>query len=104
MLRVYRVFLNRAEPQCAKLCFLNRAEQRRANHSIEAARLAAGAGLRECRTMFNVTRRQALAVSGGFISSLLAPARVSNAAVGNTLNIAYNVNLPSFDPNTRPSS
>ena len=54
--------------------------------------------------MFNVTRRQALAASGGFISALLAPQRFAVAAVGNTLNIAYNVNLPSFDPNTGPQS
>jgi peptide/nickel transport system substrate-binding protein len=54
--------------------------------------------------MFNVTRRQALAASGGFISALVAPQRFAAAAVGNTLNIAYNVNLPSFDPNTGPSS
>src|ERR1700730_19296381 len=54
--------------------------------------------------MFNVTRRQALAASGGFISALLAPQRFAAAAVGNTLNIAYNVNLRSFDPNTGTSS
>jgi len=42
--------------------------------------------------MFNVTRRQALAGSGGVIASLLAPQRFAGAAVGSTLNIAYNVN------------
>jgi peptide/nickel transport system substrate-binding protein len=54
--------------------------------------------------MFKVTRRQALAASGGFISSLLLPSRFAGAAAGNTLNIAYNVNLPSFDPDVGPSS
>ena len=54
--------------------------------------------------MFTITRRQALAVSGGFVTSLLAPRRFASAAAGGTLNIAYNVNLPSFDPNTGPSS
>jgi peptide/nickel transport system substrate-binding protein len=29
---------------------------------------------------------------------------LASAAAGGTLNIAYNVNLPSFDPNTGPSS
>ena len=54
--------------------------------------------------MFTITRRQALAASGGFLTSLLAPQRFASAAAGGTLNIAYNVNLPSFDPNTGPSS
>src|SRR5271166_1867999 len=54
--------------------------------------------------MFNVTRRQALATSGGLLTSLILPRRFANAAVGNTLNIAYNVNVPSFDPNIGPSS
>ncbi|HXX03744.1 MAG TPA: ABC transporter substrate-binding protein [Xanthobacteraceae bacterium] len=54
--------------------------------------------------MFNVTRRQALAASGGLLTTLLAPQRFASAAVGNTLNIAYNVNLPSFDPQVGPSS
>jgi peptide/nickel transport system substrate-binding protein len=53
--------------------------------------------------MLNVTRRQALAAGGGLISSLLVPSRFAGAA-GNTLNIAYNVNLPSFDPDVGPSS
>ena len=53
--------------------------------------------------MFNVTRRQALAGSGGFLASLLAPTRFATAA-GSTLNVAYNVNLPSFDPDVGPSS
>ena len=54
--------------------------------------------------MFNVTRRQALAASGGVLGSLLLPQRFASAAVGSTLNIAYNVNLPSFDPQVGPSS
>ena len=54
--------------------------------------------------MFNLTRRQALAASGGLLGTLLAPSRFASAAVGSTLNIAYNVNLPSFDPQTGPSS
>jgi peptide/nickel transport system substrate-binding protein len=54
--------------------------------------------------MFNITRRQALAASGGFIGSLLVPRRFATAAVSGTLNIAYNVNLPSFDPQIGPSS
>jgi peptide/nickel transport system substrate-binding protein len=54
--------------------------------------------------MFPITRRQALAASGGLLTSLLAPRRFAAAAAGGTLNIAYNVNLPSFDPNTGPSS
>ena len=54
--------------------------------------------------MLNITRRQTLAVGGGFIGSLLLPQRFASAAVGSTLNIAYNVNLPSFDPTVGPSS
>jgi peptide/nickel transport system substrate-binding protein len=54
--------------------------------------------------MFNVTRRQAFAASGGLLASLLAPQRFASAAVGSTLNIAFNVNLPSFDPTVGPSS
>ncbi len=54
--------------------------------------------------MFNVTRRQAFAASGGLLATLLAPRRFAGAAAGNTLNIAYNVNLPSFNPDAGPSS
>ncbi len=54
--------------------------------------------------MFNVTRRQALAASGGLLTTLLAPQRFAFAAGSGTLNIAFNVNLPSFDPQTGPSS
>ena len=53
--------------------------------------------------MFNVTRRQALAASGGLVGAMLAPKRFASAA-GNTLTIAYNVNLPSFDPDVGPSA
>ena len=53
--------------------------------------------------MFNVTRRQALAASGGLLGAMLAPKRFASAA-GNTLTIAYNVNLPSFDPTVGPSA
>ena len=54
--------------------------------------------------MFSANRRQILAAGSGFLTSLLVPNRFANAAVGNTLNIAYNVNLPSFDPDIGPSS
>src|ERR1700689_2024210 len=56
--------------------------------------------------MFNLTRRQALATSGGILASVLAPQRFATAAAaaGSTLNIAYNVNLPSFNPDAGPSS
>ena len=54
--------------------------------------------------MFNLTRRQALATSGGILATLLAPQRFATAAAGNTLTIAFNVNLPSFDPMPGPSS
>jgi peptide/nickel transport system substrate-binding protein len=54
--------------------------------------------------MFSANRRQILAAGSGFLTSLLVPNRFASAAVGNTLNIAYNVNLPSFDPDVGPSS
>jgi peptide/nickel transport system substrate-binding protein len=54
--------------------------------------------------MLNLTRRQTFAVGGGLAGSLLLPQRFAGAAVGSTLNIAYNVNLPSFDPTVGPSS
>ena len=38
--------------------------------------------------MFHVTRRQALAASGGLLGTLLAPSRFASGAVGSTLNIA----------------
>ncbi len=46
---------------------------------------------------------EVLAGSGGLIAAILAPQRFANAAVG-ALNIAYNVDLPSFDPDVGPSS
>src|SRR5262245_31257612 len=53
---------------------------------------------------FTPTRRQTLALSaGGLIASLLGP-RMSAQAAGDTLTIAYNVNLPSFDPTVGPSA
>ena len=54
--------------------------------------------------MPDFTRRQALAAGSGLIASLLGPVRGSRAAVGETLTIAFNVNLPSFDPTVGPSS
>src|ERR1700693_2580684 len=54
--------------------------------------------------MPNFTRRQALAVGSGLVTSMIAPIRGASAAGGDTLTIAYNVNLPSFDPNVGPSS
>ena len=54
--------------------------------------------------MPDFTRRQALAAGSGLIAALLAPVRGGRAAVGETLTIAFNVNLPSFDPTVGPSS
>ena len=51
-----------------------------------------------------LTRRQALSAGGGLIGAMLTPVRGAVAAVGDTLSIAYNVNLPSFDPTVGPSS
>ena len=53
--------------------------------------------------MLHITRRQAFAASGGLLATLLAPQRFAVAA-GSALNIAYNVNVPSFDPQLGPSS
>ncbi len=54
---------------------------------------------------FTPTRRQTLALSaGGLIASLIGPRGSAQAAVGDTLTIAYNVNLPSFDPTVGPSA
>jgi len=50
------------------------------------------------------TRRQTLAAGGGLVAAMIAPRRHARAAVGDTLTIAYNVNLPSFDPTVGPSS
>jgi peptide/nickel transport system substrate-binding protein len=54
--------------------------------------------------MLDITRRQALGAGSGLIASMIAPVRAPIAAVGDTLTIAYNVNLPSFDPTVGPSS
>src|SRR5580700_10429552 len=54
--------------------------------------------------MSNFTRRQALAASGGVIASMIVPMRGAVAAVGDTLTIAFNVNLPAFDPTVGPSA
>jgi peptide/nickel transport system substrate-binding protein len=54
--------------------------------------------------MFNITRRQALAAKACLVATLLAPQRLASAVTSKTLNIAYNVNLPSFDPDVGPSS
>ena len=51
------------------------------------------------------TRRQTLALTaGGLIASLFGPRSGAYAAAGDTLTIAYNVNLPSFDPTVGPSA
>jgi peptide/nickel transport system substrate-binding protein len=54
--------------------------------------------------MLNSTRRQTLAMGGGFLGTLLLPRRFATAAVGANLNIAFNQNLPSLDPDIGPSS
>ncbi len=56
--------------------------------------------------MYNPTRRETLALgAGAFIASLIGPRGAPQAAAkGDTLTIAYNVNLPAFDPTTGPSS
>ena len=54
--------------------------------------------------MLNLNRRQALAFGGtSFLSGLLAGGDAL-AQVSDKLTIAYNVNLPSFDPTVGPSS
>ena len=55
--------------------------------------------------MFMPTRRETLALgAGSLIASLIGPQGRANAAVGDTLTIAYNVNLPAFDPTVGPSA
>jgi peptide/nickel transport system substrate-binding protein len=55
--------------------------------------------------MFNVNRRQALALGGaGILSELLFPATGALAQASDKLTIAFNVNLPSFDPTVGPSA
>src|SRR4029079_3832567 len=54
--------------------------------------------------MLNPTRRQTLALgASGLIAGLIGPHGAARAA-GDTLTIAYNVNLPSFDPTVGPSA
>src|SRR5438874_1894582 len=51
------------------------------------------------------TRRQTIALTaGGLIASLIGPRNGAQAAAGDTLTLAYNVNLPSFDPTVGPSA
>src|SRR5271169_3949888 len=55
--------------------------------------------------MTTVSRRQALALgASAFLSDLLVTSSGAHAAAGDTLTIAYNVNLPSFDPTVGPSA
>jgi peptide/nickel transport system substrate-binding protein len=55
--------------------------------------------------MFKSTRRQTLALgAGSLIAGLVGPRRDAEAAAGDTLTIAYNVNLPAFDPTVGPSA
>jgi peptide/nickel transport system substrate-binding protein len=55
--------------------------------------------------MFKLNRRDTLVLgAGGLIASLIGPRSVAQAAIGNTLTIAYNVNLPAFDPTVGPSA
>ena len=54
-------------------------------------------------SQFHAGRRLALG-AGGFIASLLAGRDPVQAAESGTLTIAFNVNLPSFDPTVGPSA
>ncbi|MGO4832067.1 ABC transporter substrate-binding protein [Rhizobiaceae sp. 2RAB30] len=55
--------------------------------------------------MTTLNRREALALGAGtFLASILAGRGMASAAVGDTLTIAFNVNLPSFDPTVGPSA
>lgn len=55
--------------------------------------------------MLTPSRRQALALgAGGFLATLVTGRGIARAAEGGTLTIAYNVNLPSFDPTVGPSA
>src|SRR3978361_174876 len=52
-----------------------------------------------------VTRRETMALgAGAFIASLLAGRIPVQAADTSTLTVAFNVNVPSFDPTTGPSA
>lgn len=55
--------------------------------------------------MTTLTRRQALSLGAAtFITGILAGRTIVEAADSNTLTIAFNVNLPAFDPTTGPSA
>jgi len=55
--------------------------------------------------MTTLTRREALSLgAAAFITGILAGRTHVEAAEAGTLTIAYNVNLPSFDPTTGPSA
>jgi peptide/nickel transport system substrate-binding protein len=55
--------------------------------------------------MESISRRGALALGAtAFLSELMMSARPVAAAAGDTLTVAFNVNLPSFDPTVGPSS
>jgi peptide/nickel transport system substrate-binding protein len=55
--------------------------------------------------MIDLTRRQALGLGAAtFLTSMLAGRLPAFAADSDTLTIAYNVNLPSFDPTVGPSA
>ena len=54
--------------------------------------------------MTEVTRRQTLALGSGVLLTELLAAGAVRAAGKDTLTIAYNVNLPSFDPTDGPSA
>ena len=55
--------------------------------------------------MIKLNRRETLALGGGtFLSELLLGGAFASAQTSDTLTIAYNVNLPSFDPTVGPSA
>ena len=55
--------------------------------------------------MINLNRRQTLALGGAtFLSELLLGGAIASAQASDKLTIAYNVNLPSFDPTVGPSA
>ena len=63
-----------------------------------AKQLPPAAVKRESSNMFNLTRRQALATSGGILGNVACTTALRERGRRHTLTIAYNVNLPSFDP------
>jgi peptide/nickel transport system substrate-binding protein len=54
--------------------------------------------------MLTLSRRQTLALGAGGVLSAILAGRGPAVAAGDTLTIAYNVNLPSFDPTVGPSA